>query len=477
MHSGLQFCPAGTNFTTNSQIITVMAKIFVLDTNVILHDYRSIYKFQENNLVIPIAVLEEVDKFKKGNGTVNYNAREFVRLIDRISDSRLYGMDKGFPLGKGLGKLAIEVNHPFPPELKGCFMDDFQDHRILSTALWVKSRNPDKVVGLVSKDVNLRLKARALGMLSQDYLSDHIKEEKIAQNEARIISVKGAGKDSLARLEKVGIKPSEISSHIPLSIDIAANQLFRFFRPLKNGAKQPDILARYNKKYDLIQPVQYKNVCGIKPRNAEQKFAIDLLTDSSISLVSLTGVSGSGKSLLALASAISQLDRYDHVLVACKTDSTAGSEQEHLSLNLDFDRMYKLFSLPMEDNLDVIRKYIDKESALATQFESYMAKDQVSMVPISLLRGRSLSKVFLIVENAQNLTPFEVKAIITRAGEGTKMVFNGNIQQIEHPYLDRWSNGLVHLTDKLFGEQVFAHVNLSRGERSELSDLADDKLG
>lgn len=454
-----------------------MTKIFILDTNVILHDYRSIYNFQDNNLVIPIAVLEEVDKFKKGNSTVNYNAREFVRLIDRISDPRLYGVDKGFPLGDGLGKLAIEVNHPFPPELKDCFMDDFQDHRILSTALWVKSQNPDKVVGLVSKDVNLRLKARALGMLSQDYLSDHIKEEKIVQNEARIITVKGIGKDVLARIEKVGVKSVEIERNLPSSVDIAANQLFRMFRPLKDGDRQPDLLARYNKKYDLIQPIQYRKVCGIKPMNVEQKFAVDLLIDSNISLVSLTGVSGSGKSLLALASAVSQLDRYDQVLVACKTESTAGSELEHVALNIDFDQMYKLFSLPMEDNLKVIRKHLADDSALSEKLDSYMKNGLISMVPLSLLRGRSLSKVFLIVENAQNLTPYEVKAIITRAGEGTKMVFTGNMQQIEHPYLDRWSNGLVHITDKLFGEQIFAHVNLSRGERSELSDLAGSKLG
>lgn len=454
-----------------------MAKIFILDTNVILHDYRSIYNFQENNLVIPIAVLEEVDKFKKGNGTVNYNAREFVRLIDRISDPRLYGMDQGFPLGNGLGKLAIEVNHPFPPELKDCFMDDFQDHRILSTALWVKSRNPDKVVGLVTKDVNLRLKARALGMLSEDYLSDHIKEEKIVQNEARIITVKGIGKDILARIGKTGVKPSEIARNLPSSIDIAANQLFRILSPYKDGKQQPDILARYNKKYDLIQPIQLKDVCGISPRNNEQKFAIDLLTDSNLSLVSLTGVSGSGKSLLALASAISQLGRYDKVMVACKAESTAGSELEHLALNIDFDQMYKLFSLPMEDNLSVIRKHIGSDPEMAEKFESLIKKEKISMVPLSLLRGRSLSKVFLIVDNAQNLTPYEVKAIITRAGEGTKMVFTGNTQQIDHPYLDRWSNGLVHITDKLFGEQIFAHVNLCRGERSELSDLAGIKLG
>lgn len=454
-----------------------MTKIFILDTNVILHDYRSIYNFQENNLVIPIAVLEEVDKFKKGNGTVNYNAREFVRLIDRISDPRLYGMDKGFPLGNGLGKLAIEVNHPFPPELKDCFLDDFQDHRILSTALWVKNQNPDKVVGLVSKDVNLRLKARALGMLSQDYLSDHIKEEKIVQNEARIVSLKGVGKDVLERIEKAGVKSAEIERNLPSSMDIAANQLFRIFRPTKNGERQPDILARYNKRYDLVQPIRDRNVCGIKPRNIEQKFALDLLSDSNISLVSLTGVSGSGKSLLALASAISQLDRYDQVLVACKTESTAGSELEHYALNIDFDQMYKLFSLPMEDNLKEIRKNLRNDSALSEKLDSYMKNGLVSMVPLSLLRGRSLSKVFLIVDNAQNLTPFEVKSIITRAGEGTKMVFTGNMQQIEHPYLDRWSNGLVHLTDKLFGEQIFAHVNLSRGERSELSDLAGSRLG
>ncbi len=447
-----------------------MAKIFVLDTNVILHDYRSIYNFQENDLVIPMAVLEEVDKFKKGNSVINYNAREFVRLIDRISDSRLYEVEKGYPLGEGRGTLAIEINHPFSDELKGCFLDDFQDHRILSTTLWVKAKNPGRTVGLVTKDVNLRLKARALGLLSQDYLTGHIKEERVALNDARIIFVKNAGKGVLEKLQRAGINPSAIADQL-CTDDLAANQLFRFRAPATG-----DILARYNKKYNLIQPVASKVVMGIKPLNAEQVFALELLMDPSVRLLSITGTSGSGKSLLSLAAAISQNNVYDKIMVACKTDITAGSEMEHVMI-ADVDRAYSLFTLPVQDNLDVIKNSLPKDSRELQTVESLTESEKVVVTPLSLLRGRSLMKTFLIVEDAQNLSPDEVKSIITRAAQGTKIVFTGNLRHIEHPYLDRWSNGLVHITDKMYGENIFAHINLSRGERSELSQIAEQRLG
>ena len=187
-------------------------KIFVLDTNVILHDYNSIYNFQENDLVIPVAVLEELDKFKKGNDTINYNAREFVRHIDRISDPRLFNSSSGYPLGKGRGKLSIEINHPFPPELKDCFMDDIQDHRILSTTIWIKGKYPDRIVALVTKDINLRMKAKALHLLAQDYLTDRIEEERVAHNEARIITERKYSDGLLDKIASEGATLKEMGN-------------------------------------------------------------------------------------------------------------------------------------------------------------------------------------------------------------------------------------------------------------------------
>ena len=171
------------------KVKTRQPKIFVLDTNVLLHDWRCIFKFQENDLVIPLAVVEELDKFKKGDGTINYNAREFVRKADEISEQRLYDPEKGYPLGPGLGTIKVSLNRPFPDELKDCFTSDVPDHRILATAIWYKKQYPDRTVCLVTKDVNLRLKAKALGMFTQDYLSDHIREEKFTQDYDRVIQL------------------------------------------------------------------------------------------------------------------------------------------------------------------------------------------------------------------------------------------------------------------------------------------------
>ena len=236
------------------QKATKPPKIFVLDTNVILHDYNSIYNFQENDLVIPIAVLEELDKFKKGNDTINYNAREFVRHIDRISDPRLFNSGSGYPLGKGRGKLSIEINHPFPPELQDCFMDDIQDHRILSTTIWIKNKYPDRVVGLVTKDVNLRMKAKALHLLAQDYLTDHIQEERVAHNEARVILERKFSNETIDRIAEGGISLNEAGYRR----EPAANQLYKL-RYKTNGNKQPDVLARYDRQEKKIVPVKLSN--------------------------------------------------------------------------------------------------------------------------------------------------------------------------------------------------------------------------
>ena len=443
-------------------------KIFVLDTNVILHDYNSIYNFQENDLVIPLAVLEELDKFKKGNDTINYNAREFVRHIDRISDPRLFNSGSGYPLGKGKGRLSIEINHPFPPELKDCFMDDIQDHRILSTTMWIKEKNPDRVVALVTKDINLRMKAKALHLLAQDYLTDRIEEERVAHNEARIITERKYSDTLLDKIASEGATLKEMGN----KREPAANQLYRF--RYKSGSKSPDVLARYDKDKKMIVPVNFKTVYGISPRNSEQIFAIDAITNPKVKLISLTGSAGTGKTLLALAGALAQTDLYDQILLARPVIPL--KNQEIGFLPGDAREKIGPYMLPLYDNLAVIKKNFKDTSRENIKIEEMLRNEKLVISPLAYIRGRSLSNVFFIIDEAQNLTPHEVKTIITRAGEGTKMVFTGDIQQIDQPYLDRWSNGLTHLSEKLYGEELFELVNLVKGERSELSELAGRKL-
>lgn len=447
-----------------------LPKIFVLDTNVILHDHKAIYNFQENDLVIPIAVLEELDKFKKGNDTINYNAREFVRAIDKISDPRLFNSSKGFPLGKGRGKLSIEINHPFPPELDGCFMDDVQDHRILSTTIWLKNKYPNRIVGLVTKDVNLRMKARALQLLAQDYLTDHIVEEKVAKNEARILSVKGLSDDILNRIAQEGVPAQELKYK-----KIASNQLYKFRRtPKEKGEKPAPVLARYDSKTGIIKGIKEITAYGISPRNDEQALAMDLVMDPDIKLISLTGTAGTGKTLLALAAALEQADMYDQILLARPVIPL--QNQEIGFLPGDAQAKVGPYMLPLYDNLAVIKKNFRDNSRENIKIEDMLRREKLVISPLAYIRGRSLSKVFFIIDEAQNLTPHEVKTIITRAGEGTKIVFTGDIHQIDQPYLDRWSNGLTHLNEKLYGEELFASINLVKGERSELSELAGRKL-
>ena len=443
-------------------------KIFVLDTNVILHDYNSIYNFQENDLVIPVAVLEELDKFKKGNDTINYNAREFVRHIDRISDPRLFNSSSGYPLGKGRGKLSIEINHPFPPELKDCFMDDIQDHRILSTTIWIKGKYPDRIVALVTKDINLRMKAKALHLLAQDYLTDRIEEERVAHNEARIITERKYSDGLLDKIASEGATLKEMGN----KREPAANQLYRF--RYKSGSKSPDVLARYDKDKKMIVPVNFKTVYGISPRNSEQIFAIDAITNPKVKLISLTGSAGTGKTLLALDGALAQTDLYDQILLARPVIPL--KNQEIGFLPGDAREKIGPYMLPLYDNLAVIKKNFKESSKENIKIEDMLRNDKLVISPLAYIRGRSLSNVFFIIDEAQNLTPHEVKTIITRAGEGTKMVFTGDIQQIDQPYLDRWSNGLTHLSEKLYGEELFELVNLVKGERSELSELAGRKL-
>lgn len=439
-------------------------KIFVLDTNVILHDHRAIKKFQDNDLVIPVAVIEELDKFKKGNDALAFNARGFMRDIDRLSDGKSFS-GRGVSIGKGLGNIDIEPNHPFSDEFKDLFKDDIQDHRILSTAMWVRDHNPGTFVALVTKDINLRLKAKAALMNVQDYLTDKIGEEKVENAKKEVLSPV-VDPDVLQKLTygpEGWIDWKSIQSSRP-----SANQLYKL--RWKGAETTPVVCARYDEESDKIVLVKSLSAYGIKARNNEQKFAIDACMNRNIPLVSLTGGAGTGKTLLALASALELEKEFDQIILS-RPAITLGNQDIGF---LPGDQQTKMapYLQPLMDNLNVIKSQYSPSSKQALKLEGLLKDEKLVISPLAYIRGRSLGKAFFIIDEAQNLTPHEIKTIITRAGEGTKMVFTGDIFQIDQPYLDQWSNGLTHLGDKMAGQKLFQHVFLNKGERSELSEIA-----
>ena len=442
-------------------------KIFVLDTNIILHDHKAIRKFQDNNLVIPMAVIEELDKFKKGTDALSFNSRGFVRELDRITEGKLFGKE-GVPIGKGLGKIKIEPNHPFPDEFKDLFKDDIQDHRILATAMWVRDNNPGTFVALVTKDINLRMKAKAAGMEVQDYLTDKVEEARVdnAQREVVQMTLPADVLQELAYGQDTSVDWRKVCKEEP-----KPNQLFKF---MWDSARDEKVCARYDVLRGRVVLVKNREAYGIRPRNEEQRFALDACLNPKIQLVSLTGGAGTGKTLLALASALEQEKDFDQIILSRPT--VVLGNQDLGFLPGDQKTKMSPYLQPLMDNLNVIKAQFRPSSKEALKIEGLLKEEKLVISPLAYIRGRSLGKAFFIIDEAQNLTPHEIKTIITRAGEGTKMVFTGDIFQIDQPYLDQWSNGLTHLGEKMDGQRLFEHVFLRKGERSELSEIASKLL-
>lgn len=435
-------------------------KIFVIDTNVILHDFHCLYKFQENDVVIPIVVLEELDRLKKGESQINFNAREFTRELDKLSGDNLF--NGGISLGKELGNLSIETGKPYSEKLKQSFPEPTPDHRILAIAEDVKEKKKTKEVILVSKDINLRMKAKSLGILAQDYKNDQIADvEKIHKD---IETIDSADDQLISKLY-------ESHDGIPISefkLKPIANQYF-----ILKGQKS-SALAHYNPFNKVLERVEKTRTYGIDPRNAEQTFSLDALNRNDVQLIALTGKAGTGKTLLALAAALHQEQKFNQILLARPIVPLANRDLGFLPG--DVNEKISPYMQPLFDNLSVIKNQFKSQSKEYMQIEEMQKSERLVITPLAYIRGRSLSNVFFIVDEAQNLTPHEVKTIITRAGEGTKIIFTGDIQQIDSPYLDSKSNGLSFLTDRMKGQDIFAHVNLVKGERSYLSELASDLL-
>ncbi|MDD4109194.1 MAG: PhoH family protein, partial [Prolixibacteraceae bacterium] len=384
------------------------SKIFILDTNVILHDHTSIYQFQDNDIIIPITVLEELDKFKRGNDHINYQAREFVRILDEIVGDELFNGGKS--LGKGKGKLRIETGKPFSEMMITSFREDIPDHRILAIADYTSKAYPKRKTILVSKDINLRMRAKSLGIIAEDYKTDQVTDENVLDKTIRtfenfdaklIDNLYGNGSVQLEEM-KLNIKPE-------------ANECLIFKGP---GSS---VLARFEPKTNRIIRIEKKPAYGIKPRNAEQTFSLSVLMDPDIQLIALTGKAGTGKTLLALAAAIELHKSFDQILLA--RPIVALSNRDLGFLPGDASEKISPYMQPLFDNLTVIKHAFSPRSPEYLKIEELQKEEKLVITPLAYIRGRSLSNSFFIIDEAQNLTPHEIKTIITRAGEGTKMIF------------------------------------------------------
>lgn len=434
----------------------------MLDTNVILHDYKCIDNFQENDIYLPIVVLEELDKFKKGSEQINFNAREFVRELDMLTDKDLFL--KGASLGPGKGTLHIITGNPYQEKIAQSFPERTPDHRILSCAMWIAESKQKMQTILVTKDVNLRMKARSLGIPVEDYFTDKITNVDIFERAQETY-------DNIDPdlIDKIYASAEGVDAgSLEFKVKLEPNECF-ILKSVRNS-----VLARYNPFTDKVKRVEKVSNYGIQPRNAEQSFALEVLNDPNIKLVGLTGKAGTGKTLLALAAALKQAGAYKQVLLARPIVALANKDLGFLPG--DEQQKVAPYMQPLFDNLNVIKAQFATGSADVRRIDDMRKDNQLVIEALAFIRGRSLSETFCIIDEAQNLTPHEIKTIITRAGEGTKMVFTGDIQQIDSPYLDAQSNGLAYMIDKMKGQELFAHINLVKGERSQLSELASNLL-
>jgi PhoH-like ATPase len=437
-------------------------KIFVLDTSVIIYDHTAIRNFAEHDVVIPITVLEELDNFKKGNDTKNFSAREFTRYVDSISGKNTLQEWTSIN-GPTRGKFMIEMHTSSTVNAERVFDERKADHRILNTALFVSENHPGRKVILVTKDINLRIKAKSLNLLAEDYETGKIKT--VDELYTGRTEVQKVANECITSIYNQG------QCKAPLALK-KQKSLPNHYYILKNGSQS--VLSRYNEEDDTLRRVIKTSAFGVIPKNAEQAFALDAIMNPDIKLVSIQGVAGTGKTLLSLAGALELRRNYHQIYLARPIVPLSNKDIGYLPG--DVNSKLNPYMEPLWDNLKYIRSLFSEKDKEHKQLNEMVESQKLVVCPLAYIRGRSLSNVFFIVDEAQNLTPHEVKTIITRAGENTKIVFTGDIHQIDTPYLDAQSNGLSYLIEKVKGQPLYAHITLEKGERSELANLANDLL-
>ena len=370
----------------------------------------------------------------------------------------------GAPLGPGRGGIRVIIGTNHEPRVADAFLENTPDHRILNTAVWLQREQLDRQVLLVSKDTNLRMKAKALGLPAQDYTSDKIESFDKLYMGKRVVESTPA--EVISRFySDGGVVPA---AELPFVDSPVAHENFI----LRDGSKS--VLATYRPGDEAFVRVE-KNTCyGITPRNAEQSFALNALLNDDIKLVTLAGTAGTGKTLLALAAALECRQQYRQILLARPVVPLSNRDLGFLPGDIS-DKLDP-YMQPLYDNLTVIRHQFHESSPAAQRIHEMRESEKLLVTPLAYIRGRSLQRIYFIVDEAQNLTPHEIKTIITRAGEGTKIIFTGDIRQIDQPYLDALSNGLSYLINRMVGQPIYAHITLEKGERSPLADLASELL-
>ncbi|MFY4773729.1 PhoH family protein [Metabacillus sp. RGM 3146] len=442
-----------------------MSKIYVLDTNVLLQDPNSIYSFQDNEVVIPAVVLEEVDSKKRYMDEVGRNARQVSKLIDSLRE--IGSLHEKIPLENG-GSIRIELNHRSFHDLQDIFVEKTNDNRILAVAKNLSIEEAAKEAGrpviLVSKDTLLRVKADAIGLQAEDFLSDRVVEIDHIYSGFLDLYINS---DNLNRFyEKSELLLSEITNH-----PFYPNQFIVMKDALGGSASAIGIVDKTGKKVKRLVFNQ-DHVWGIKPRNVQQSMAMEILLRSDIPLVTLVGKAGTGKTLLALASGLYQtedLGSYKKLLVA-RPIVPVGKDIGYLPG--EKEEKLRPWMQPIYDNLEYLfntKKPGELDAILA-------GMGSIEVEALTYIRGRSIPDQFIIIDEAQNLTKHEVKTILTRVGDRSKIVLMGDPEQIDHPYLDEYNNGLTYVVEKFKEQQIAGHVRLVKGERSGLAQLAADLL-
>ena len=436
-----------------------MKKIFVLDTNVLLHDPRAMFSFADNEVVIPIFVIEEIDTFKKDMSELGRNARMVARSLD---DLRVEGnITSGVPIGDG-GVLRVAISGKrLPPE----FGDNHKaDNRIVATALECQERAPEQQVIFVTKDVNLRIRAAALGLKVEDF--DAARTD-ISELYSGIAEVDVAG-ESIDEFYKNGRLALPDPYYFP-------NQ-FALLRDPANGSHTA--LGKVNLEHQAFEPLPKlkDGLWGIRPRNKEQTFAVDLLMNDNIKLVTLVGKAGTGKTLMAIAAGLHKVTEegtYQRLLIA-RPVFPLGKDIGYLPG--DIEEKLNPWMQPIFDNVEFLMGLGKAERKQGRSYHELMDMGVLEIEPLTYIRGRSIPNQFMVVDEAQNLTPHEVKTIVSRAGDNTKIVLTGDPYQIDNPYVDSTNNGLVHTVNRFRAERIFGHITLVKGERSELAELATTLL-
>jgi PhoH-like ATPase len=453
-----------------------MIKNFVLDTNVLLHDPNSLFSFDDNHIFIPISVLEEIDNFKKELSELGRNARAVVRHLDTLREAGSLADGVALPNG---GHLTVAIAQAtlsqsgLPHQVS---IARTVDALIIATAMEIRDAHPGVATILVSKDVNLRIRADALGIQAVNYDTERIDIEELYPGYAEV-ETSGEAVDAFYREGRAPIPPADaLPGGGPAgSQKFVANE---FITLRDRAAASHTALTRVDEEQGLLRPIRRLRdpVFGIKPRNREQAFALDLLLDDNIKLVTLVGKAGTGKTLIAIAAGLhkSAEDTVYQRLLVSRPIFPLGKDIGYLPGDLE-DKLNPWMQ-PIFDNVELIMGLGQTDKKKGRSYRELIDLGMLAIEPLTYIRGRSIPNQYMIVDEAQNLTPHEIKTILTRAGEGTKIVLTGDPYQIDNPYVDSTNNGLTHAVNRFQGSRLFGHVTLVKGERSELAELASNVL-